>query len=209
MNPSLNKREGEKIWRHAHFTTGLPRDYSVHSLKLNFRVREETWWTLEDMNVKKIEIKCASQKYILWGFWRVPKKIGIKSSNGLKAAPQWLDIKISRPLTVGQPHWVVSSALRIAKFQNVIRTEMMELLDPPLQALHSTRKVSMRLEKASWQYWLPCSRAIQTLEAFSFYRRARSICPLAVQRRHEPNAPTDSSSRTTSVSSQEIDPKGG
>jgi len=50
---------------------------------------------------------------------------------------------------------------------------------------------------------------IQTLEAFSFYHRARSICSLVVQRKHEPNAPTDSSSRTTSVSSQEINLKGG
>ena len=42
-----------KIWRHARFTTGLPRDYSMHSLKLNFRVRDETWWILEDMNAKE------------------------------------------------------------------------------------------------------------------------------------------------------------
>jgi hypothetical protein len=60
-----------KIWHHAHFTTGLPRDYSVHSFKLNFGVREETWCTLEDMNVKESQ------------------KIGkYKSDNQLKAALQ-------------------------------------------------------------------------------------------------------------------------
>ena len=50
---------------------------------------------------------------------------------------------------------------------------------------------------------------IQTLEAFSFYHKACSICSLVIQRKHEPNTPTDSSSRTTSVSSQEIYMKGG
>ena len=69
---------------------------------------------------------------------------------------------------------------------------------------HSTH-IFLRLDKSAMQQTrLPFSRAIQTLEAFSFYRRARSICSLVVQRKHEPNAPTDSSSRTTSVSSQEI-----